>query len=105
MGTATSRRSRLVVSSRGTGDAQLTSEPPKPVFGKYQVQDLLGEGGMGRVWRAFDPDLEVPVAIKELKEQFRDQANLERFFREAQIAAKCRHQNIVLITDLSKTPP
>jgi len=60
---------------------------------------------MGRVWRAFDPDLEVVVAIKELKEQFRDQANLERFFREAQIAAKCRHQNIVLITDLSKTPP
>src|SRR5262245_43245858 len=60
---------------------------------------------MGRVWRAYDPDLEVNVAIKELKEQFRDQNNLERFFREAQIAAKCRHQNIVLITDLSKTPP
>ncbi len=60
---------------------------------------------MGRVWRGFDPDLEVPVAIKELKEQFRDANNLERFYREAQIAAKCRHQNIVLITDLSKDPP
>jgi len=81
------------------------AEEPKPNFGKYQVQGILGEGGMGRVWRAYDPDLEVTVAIKELKEQFRDQANLERFYREAQIAAKCRHQNIVLITDLSKTPP
>jgi tetratricopeptide (TPR) repeat protein len=81
------------------------AEEPKPNFGKYQVQGVLGEGGMGRVWRAYDPDLEVTVAIKELKEQFRDQANLERFFREAQIAAKCRHQNIVLITDLSKSPP
>ncbi|MBI3448567.1 MAG: protein kinase [Acidobacteria bacterium] len=81
------------------------AEEPKPNFGKYQVQGILGEGGMGRVWRGYDPDLEVTVAIKELKEQFRDQANLERFYREAQIAAKCRHQNIVLITDLSKTPP
>jgi serine/threonine-protein kinase len=80
-------------------------EGEKPTFGKYQVLELLGEGGMGRVWRGFDPDLEVPVAIKELKEQFRDQNNLERFYREAQIAAKCRHQNIVLITDLSKDPP
>jgi len=81
------------------------AEEPKPNFGKYQVHGILGEGGMGRVWRGYDPDLEVTVAIKELKEQFRDQANLERFYREAQIAAKCRHQNIVLITDLSKTPP
>jgi predicted nucleic acid-binding Zn-ribbon protein len=80
-------------------------DQPTPNFGKYQVKSILGEGGMGRVWSAFDPDLEVHVAIKELKEQFRDQNNLERFFREAQIAAKCRHQNIVLITDLSKTPP
>jgi len=63
------------------------AEEPKPNFGKYQVQGVLGEGGMGRVWRAYDPDLEVTVAIKELKEQFRDQANLERFYREAQIAA------------------
>jgi serine/threonine protein kinase len=80
-------------------------EEQKPTFGKYEVHEILGEGGMGRVWRGFDPDLEVPVAIKELKEQFRDTNNLERFYREAQIAAKCRHQNIVLITDLSKSPP
>ncbi len=81
------------------------AEEQKPTFGKYEILEMLGEGGMGRVWRGFDPDLEVPVAIKELKEQFRDNNNLERFYREAQIAAKCRHQNIVLITDLSKDPP
>lgn len=77
----------------------------KKSFGRYQVKKLLGEGGMGRVWLAHDPNLEVSVAIKELKEQYHDEKNQERFFREAQIAARCHHHNIVLIKDLCKDPP
>jgi serine/threonine-protein kinase len=67
-------------------------------LGKYQVEALLGSGGFAWVYRAYDPDLDVPVALKVLKPQFAgDPAFEERFRREASTAAKLRHPNIITI--------
>ena len=67
-------------------------------LGKYRVESLLGSGGFAWVYRAMDPDLEIPVALKVLKPQFAgDPAFEERFRREASTAARLRHPNIVTI--------
>lgn len=67
-------------------------------LGKYRVEELVGSGGFAWVYRGFDPELEIPVALKVLKPQFAgDPTFEERFRREASTAAKLRHPNIVRI--------
>ncbi len=67
-------------------------------LGKYRIEALLGSGGFAWVYRAHDPELDVPVALKVLKPQFAgDPAFEERFRREASTAARLRHPNIVAI--------
>ncbi|MCC6927546.1 MAG: protein kinase [Gemmatimonadaceae bacterium] len=67
-------------------------------LGKYRVEELIGSGGFAWVYRGFDPELEIPVALKVLKPQFAgDPSFEERFRREASTAAKLRHPNIVKI--------
>jgi eukaryotic-like serine/threonine-protein kinase len=67
-------------------------------LGKYRVEELIGSGGFAWVYRGYDPELEIPVALKVLKPQFGgDKAFEERFRREASTAAKLRHPNIIKI--------
>lgn len=67
-------------------------------LGKYRIDALLGSGGFAWVYRAFDPELEIAVALKVLKPQFAGDPDFEeRFRREAATAAKLRHPNIVTI--------
>jgi eukaryotic-like serine/threonine-protein kinase len=67
-------------------------------FGKYQVESLVGSGGFAWVFKGYDPELEIPVAIKVLKPQFAgDPILVDRFRREASTAAKLRHPNIIKI--------
>ena len=67
-------------------------------LGKYRIESLLGSGGFAWVFKGFDPELEIPVAIKVLKPQFAgDQAVVDRFKREASTAARLRHPNIIKI--------
>lgn len=67
-------------------------------LGKYRVDELVGSGGFAWVYRGFDPELDIPVALKVLKPQFAgDPSFEERFRREASTAAKLRHPNIVKI--------
>jgi eukaryotic-like serine/threonine-protein kinase len=72
-------------------------------IGKYEVIDVLGRGGMGLVYRAFDRQLNREVAIKTLTEGFAgDEEMLKRFYQEAAKTGALRHPNIVTVYDLGE---
>jgi Tol biopolymer transport system component len=72
--------------------------PPGTRLGPYEVRELLGVGGMGRVFRAYDPGLDRDVAIKALAGQFaREETGLRRFEREAKLLATLSHPSIASI--------
>ncbi len=71
--------------------------------GKYRITASLGEGAMGIVYKAFDPDIERRGAIKVLHPDLVRKKNaeefLQRFKREAQSAARCTHPNVVTVLE------
>ena len=68
---------------------------------RYELQELIGGGGMADVYKARDILLDRTVAVKILHEQFkRDTEFIQKFHREAQAAAKLSHPNIVNIYDV-----
>jgi serine/threonine protein kinase len=70
--------------------------------GRYEIQDLLGQGGMGEVWRARDLTLDRPVAVKTLSSRLSVdelQESLPRFQREGRAAARLNHPSIATIFD------
>src|SRR5256885_2243904 len=69
-------------------------------FGPYEIRGLLGEGGGGEVYRAWDPRLEREVALKILRERSEDNPErLLRFIAEARAASALNHPNIVTVFD------
>ena len=71
---------------------------PGTRVGAYEVVSLLGEGGMGQVYRARDTKLNRDVALKILPEAFAfDGDRIARFRREAQVLAALNHPNIAAI--------
>ncbi len=70
--------------------------------GRYEKRDLLGEGGMGFVFRAFDRDLKREVAIKTIRDA-QDRAVLDLFRKECAVLASLHHPNIVDIYDIGET--
>ena len=76
---------------------------PGQHFGRFLIEAFVGQGGMGRVFRAQDTLLERPVALKViLPDQAKDPEAVARFFREAKLAAKLTHPNTVLLYDLGE---
>lgn len=70
------------------------------IVGRYELELLVGEGGMSTVYRAHDTVLERRVAIKVLHEHFgRDPEYVERFRREARAIARLAHPNVVTVID------
>jgi predicted Ser/Thr protein kinase len=70
------------------------------IAGRYELEELVGSGGMSSVYRAHDRLLERTVALKVLHEQFtRDDDYVERFRREARSVAQLAHPNIVKVID------
>jgi serine/threonine protein kinase len=69
-------------------------------FGRYQVIEQLGRGGMATVYKGFDPQLERSVAIKViLQREDHSETFLARFKREAKTLARLSHPNIVKVLD------
>jgi serine/threonine-protein kinase len=81
----------------------MTTVDGKDGFGRYQLLEKLGQGGMGVVYRAFDTVLERVVALKlVLTPEGLDPEMRERFFREARAAGHLSHKNIVTVYDLGE---
>jgi len=79
------------------GVSRLQFAPGTP-FGPYRIESPLGIGGMGVVYKAIDPALERPVALKLMKPELSvDPIFKERFLREARTAARVNHENVVAI--------
>ncbi len=89
---------------------QVLLDDPRALVGTrldnlYQIEALLGQGGMGAVYRARHALLGDRVAIKTLKREFGDNPTfLKRFQREGQAARVFHHPNAVVVHDLRTTP-
>ena len=75
------------------------------VDGRYEVMDVLGEGGMGHVYEVRHVALDRRFAMKILRRDLaRDEELASRFIQEAKATASVRHPNVVEITDFGKMP-
>lgn len=72
-------------------------------LGQYTVEEKLGEGGMGTVYRAQHGMLKRPTAVKLLSPQWNAPQYFDQFRREVQMTAKLRHPNTVTIYDYGRT--
>ena len=100
------------VSKRQRGRVRIVHDrtPEAPRFevgtlmgGRYRVEALLGEGGMGRVYRAEDVLLEMPVAVKILNQELtNDRYAVAKLKKEARITLQLTHPHIVRLFDMQK---
>src|SRR6476469_2836362 len=80
--------------------AKLQAVVGELIAGRYELEELVGSGGMSNVFRAHDELLDRRVALKILHEQFtRDDDYVERFRHEARAVAQLSHPNIVTVID------
>ena len=76
---------------------------PAPVLRRYVLLETLGTGGFGVVLRAYDPDLDRPVAVKLLRiHAASTDAGVEALLREARIMAQLSHPNTVTVHDVGR---
>ncbi|MEZ4380694.1 MAG: serine/threonine-protein kinase [Nannocystaceae bacterium] len=78
--------------------------PEGTAVGRYRVEAPIGAGGMGVVYRAYDPELDRQLAIKILRESRRARRDEARFLREAQAMARLSHPNVVPVHDVGSAP-
>ncbi|MBE7209414.1 MAG: protein kinase, partial [Gluconacetobacter diazotrophicus] len=94
------------------GEVASGSEPPsrpvsagKGAIGRFEIVSTLGEGAMGVVYRAFDPAIHRPVAIKLVRSNLLESADresyLDRFRHEVRVAGRFAHPNIVGVYDFA----
>ena len=74
---------------------------PKKLAGRYEVREVLGQGGMGLVYRAYDTIVRREVAVKTILD-LPDPASLQLFYKECDVLASMSHPNIVEIFDIGE---
>jgi HAMP domain-containing protein len=95
--------STLPSSSTATSGGE--PRPGEVLAGRYEIQGVLGRGGMGVVYRAHDRELDDAVAIKTLRSEAlsADPSLLDRFKQEIRLARRITHPNILRTHDLGET--
>ncbi|MBA3497669.1 MAG: protein kinase [Gemmatimonadales bacterium] len=91
-----------VPTTAAPGDQSLV--PGSVLASRYEIEELLGRGGMGIVYRAMDRQIGEPVAIKVLRPELGtlDSTVLERFKQELRLARRITHRNVVRTYDLGE---
>jgi len=94
--------------SRALPDEVTAAMAAGKVLGRYAILGELGRGGMGVVWRGYDPELRRPVAIKQLLPRPSEskevlERRLRRFQQEGQAAAKLHHPGIVGVLEIGES--
>ncbi|GII55459.1 hypothetical protein Pth03_38480 [Planotetraspora thailandica] len=72
------------------------------LVGRYQLDEMIGRGGMGEVWRGRDLQAGRPVAVKMLVSQAAEVGGRERFAREVHAVARIVHPNVVTVLDVGE---
>jgi tetratricopeptide (TPR) repeat protein len=96
---------RLAMSQSERGAARLAGLARGATVGRYVILDVVGRGGMGEVYAAYDPQLDRKVALKLLHDQpgaaggGAARAARERLLREAKVIARLSHPNVVVVHD------
>ena len=81
-------------------------EPGALIAGRYEILKMLGEGGMGAVFRARDRELDRVVALKIIRPEYASNAQvLQRFKQELILARQITHRNVIRIFDLGSAGP
>ncbi len=83
------------------GRAMDTPSSPRKLAGRYEVRQILGQGGMGLVYRAYDTVVRREVAVKTILD-IPDPASLQLFYKECDVLASMSHPNIVEIFDIGE---
>ena len=74
------------------------------LIGQYRIEALLGEGGMGKVFRAVREGETDPIALKVMRSRLSgDEESRKRFLREARAAAEVRHSHLVPVLDAGES--
>lgn len=73
-------------------------------LGQYRLEKQIGEGGMGKVFKATHELLKRPTAVKLLKPELIDQQSILRFEREARLVSQLEHANTIRVYDYGSTP-
>ncbi len=93
-----------VPANRATNGANIAYKRGDRISERYVIEETIGQGGMGVVYRAQDTLVEETVALKFLHPQLlRTEKGQQLFIHEAQIARRLRHENIVAVHDVSWT--
>ena len=89
--------------TRTNVDPSLRLAPGTLLAGRYEIRAILGAGGMGVVYRAFDRELSIEVALKVLRPELgADAGAVERFRRELRLAREVSHRQVVRIHDIGE---
>jgi len=81
----------------------MSPEAPIEKIGKYKIVGELGKGGMGIVYKAYDPVMDREVAVKVILEIAMEVPEIKaRFYREARTAGKLTHENITIVHDVGE---
>ncbi len=110
MGNQTKVEQTRTLPSEGPSTEPARWEPTKrtlvrgSTIGRYVVLEPLGEGGMGVVYAAYDPELDRKVAIKLLRpgQEYRREEDGQRLLREAQAMARLTHPNVITVHDVGQ---
>lgn len=76
----------------------------KEIDGRFKIIEVLGSGGMGTVYKAYQPLLDREIAVKVIKRELsEDETVTRRFLKEARASSKLSHPNIIMIYDFGRT--